>query len=86
MARRASATVPVELAGGCPVGFRFHGRRYRVRAVLARWVEARPWWRDRGSRGGQVVTWRVEAVCGTTAGTYDLRELADRWRLVRVDD
>lgn len=86
MARRASIAVTVALGADGPAGFVLRGRRYRVRAVILRWVEARPWWRSPGLGSGPSVTWRVEASCGAAAGVYDLRETSGRWRLVRVDD
>lgn len=86
MTRRTSTAVSVELGEGGPARFVFRGRRYRVRVVILRWVEARPWWRTPGLGSGPSVTWRVEASCGASAGVYDLREASGRWRLVRVDD
>ena len=60
-------------ATGAPQGFRWRGQRYRVRAVLAHWVEALPWWRDLTRSGGQRWCWRVEAVCPLgQIGVYDL--------------
>ncbi len=73
--RRESAEV-VSDATGAPHGFRWRRRRYEVRAVLAHWVEALPWWRDSWSRsggGGQRSCWRVEAISPTGEfGVYDL--------------
>ena len=89
MARRVAAHIRVECSGGVPGAFRYRGRRYGVVAVLAHWVEARPWWRG-GSQSpmAPIVVWRVEAAQGraTAVGTYDLRESAGRWRLTRVAD
>jgi hypothetical protein len=87
------------LAG--PEAFVWRGRLYVVRAVLDRWQERRPWWRDAREQGsGDVLTdarerqvWRVEASAGRCAGVgvYDLG--ADpqgpgtsHWRLLRVAD
>jgi hypothetical protein len=93
--------VPVQVRegiGGAPVSFRWRGRRHEVRAVVAHWIEAVPWWLigagasevgDHG--GGQVQAWRVEAVSRAGAsGTYDLIRVARAqgyaWGLRRVID
>jgi uncharacterized protein DUF6504 len=74
------------LGGLGPDAFVWRGRLYVVRAVLDRWQERRPWWRDAREReGSDVLTdarerqvWRVEASAGRFAGVgvYDL--CADR--------
>lgn len=84
-----------------PAEFRWRGRWYVVRAVLASWVEAVPWWPgESGTRaGGQChaprQAWRVEAAPRRSArtgapGVYDLyRDPGDRarsWVLERVFD
>ena len=95
MSRRYRSPVQVAVdATGAPVRLHWRSRRYEVRAVLARWVEATPWWRalrDTGSssqRGAlQREVWRVEAVTHTgTSGVFDLVRVADGWRLLRVID
>jgi hypothetical protein len=70
------------VAGLGPDAFVWRGRLYVVRAVLDRWQERRPWWRDAREReGSDVLTdarerqvWRVEASAGRSAGVgvYDL--------------
>ena len=86
---------PIEVVTGThgePAGFRWRGRRYAVRAVVATWVEALPWWSIRAS--GQRQVWRVEAAQRSTgaAGVYDLAWTPDRershgsWGLERVID
>ena len=50
---------------GEPAGFRWRGRRYAVRAIVATWVEALPWWAGLGAGLG---TGR-----GAGRGTDDLR-------------
>ena len=70
--------------GVYPREFRWRGERYRVKSVLARWIETSPWWRDpsyQQSFGEQSderqieerLVWRVEAG-GSAArrGVYDL--------------
>lgn len=91
--RRLLAPIRVEVAGlQGPVRFRCKGRRYRVHAVHAHWVEATAWWRgsNAGSSGSSAQAdqvWRVEAVSHTgIAGVYDLVQSADGWRLRRVID
>jgi hypothetical protein len=83
---------PVEMVqdgAGEPAAFRWRGRRYAVHAVLASWVEALPWWVDRGC--GQRHVWRVEATSRTgTSGVYDLYRISSghrrHWGLERVID
>ena len=91
--RRLLAPIRVEVAGlQTPVAFRCKGRRYRVRAVYAHWVEATRWWSgsnagSSGSKAQAVQVWRVEAVSHTgIAGVYDLVQSAAGWRLRRVID
>ncbi|GAA2731814.1 hypothetical protein GCM10009867_06310 [Pedococcus aerophilus] len=83
-----------------PEAFVWRGRLYVVRAVLDRWQERRPWWREAREQGsGDVLAaarerqvWRVEASAGRCAavGVYDLgadhQDLGLRWRLLRVAD
>lgn len=40
------APIPGGYAAAAPLWFEWAGRRYHVRAVLARWRERRAWWRD----------------------------------------
>lgn len=78
------------------MSFRWRGRRYEVRAVLAHWVEATAWWGEQrgsslGSSSGWApsrrVIWRVEAVTRTgMAGAYDLAASAEGWQLLQVMD
>ena len=45
---------PVEVRRGETEGpdqFLWHGRLWKVRAVLAHWVETAPWWQSAGARG-----------------------------------
>jgi hypothetical protein len=92
---------PIEVVavsdGGVPAVFRWRGRRYAVGAVVATWVEAMPWWVDRGygqraaERTVQRHVWRVEAAPRTgTSGVYDLYRIshddASQWGLERVID
>ena len=83
-----------------PEAFVWRGRLYVVRAVLDRWQERRPWWREAREQGtGNVLTdarerqvWRVEASAGRCAAVevYDLgadhQDLGLHWRLLRVAD
>ena len=86
--RQIRALVQVEQStDGDPVGFRWSRRRYRVRSVLAHWVEATAWWQgSNGSKSQTREVWRVEATHTGTCGVYDLALVADVWQLVRVID
>lgn len=103
MTRRIVALIEVvEGPDGDPVAFRWRGRYYAVTAVIARWVEALPWWVDGASgQAGDRVTgplahqqrqvWRVEAASRPgIAGVYDLgrrrRPTPGGWVLERVLD
>jgi hypothetical protein len=89
---------PGEGGGRGPEAFVWRGRLYVVRAVLDRWQERRPWWRDARERdgGSDVLTdarerqvWRVEASAGRLCGVgvYDLgADHGSQWRLLRVAD
>ena len=50
MTRRYADQVEVKAAAGTPELFLWRGRVYQVRAVLAHWAEARPWWQEVGRR------------------------------------
>ena len=88
----------VGVRGPEPEAFVWRGRLYVVRAVLDRWQERRPWWRDARERdgGSDVLTdarerqvWRVEASAGRLCGVgvYDLgADHGSQWRLLRVAD
>jgi hypothetical protein len=60
-----------------PEQFLWHGRVWKVRAVLAHWVETGPWWQSAG----------VRAVVGTDDGTAvtpaggDLLAERELWRV-----
>ncbi len=58
--RRYDDPVEVRRDGAArPEQFLWHGRLWKVRAVLAHWVETGPWWQSG----------RARAVLGTDAGT-----------------
>lgn len=84
-----------------PTQFLWRGRLWKVRSVLARWVETPPWWptaaREAAAVEGppdQVATvvrdrecWRVEAGTGVGTGVFDLsRDPDGRWELVGCSD
>lgn len=91
---------PVEVRrseSGGPEQFLWHGRLWKVRAVLARWVETEPWWQQvrpgepsaamvaasvGASRAAQVGGASVPEA-GTAAPRVDLSDLAERelWRV-----
>lgn len=82
-----------------PEQFLWRGRLWKVRAVLAHWVETGPWWQqhaddaDSRSLGDLLVErelWRVEAGRGApdTGGVFDLSfDWTDGcWQLVGCAD
>jgi hypothetical protein len=84
-----------------PEQFLWHGRLWKVRAVLAHWVETGPWWQgqeESRSLGDLLVErelWRVEAGRGgpdvgwpNSDGIFDLAfDWTDgRWQLVGCAD
>ena len=90
---------PVEVRRGealDPDQFLWRGRLWKVRAVVAHWVETGPWWQASGNtRGGhdgapldlvaERELWRVEAGRGQhNHGVFDLSfDWTDgRWQLV----
>lgn len=84
---------PVEVRRGeaeDPDQFLWRGRLWKVRAVVAHWVETGPWWQG-GDRAGDPVAerelWRVEAGRGREQDTYGVFDLSfdwtdGRWQLV----
>jgi hypothetical protein len=89
---------PVEVRRGeteDPDQFLWRGRLWKVRAVVAHWVETGPWWqsalRPAGAAGGTGAAldpvaerelWRVEAgrgMPGETAGSYGVFDLSFDW-------
>jgi hypothetical protein len=88
---------PVEVRRGeaeDPDQFLWRGRLWKVRAVVAHWVETGPWWAGAGSdsepaRGGAAADlvaerelWRVEAGRGlrvADADTYGVFDLSFDW-------
>lgn len=93
--RRGWVTGPGHRGEG-PEQFLWRGRLWKVRAVLARWVETGPWWQgeDDARSLGELLTerelWRVEAGRGGpgTHGVFDLSfDWTDgRWQLVGCQD
>jgi hypothetical protein len=92
---------PVEVRRGeaeDPDQFLWRGRLWKVRAVVAHWVETGPWWRGAGSGATDLVAerelWRVEAGRGlmvADADTYGVFDLSfdwtdGRWQLVGCQD
>ena len=88
---------PVEVRRGETEGpdqFLWRGRLWKVRAVLAHWVETAPWWQptEPVANADLLVErelWRVEAGRGiSTSGVFDLSfTWSDgRWQLVGCAD
>ncbi len=85
---------PVEVRRGDaedPDQFLWRGRLWKVRAVVAHWVETGPWWQGAGAAGRAATTtdlvaerelWRVEAGRGLQpagAETYGVFDLSFDW-------
>ncbi|QIK76840.1 DUF6504 family protein [Nocardioides piscis] len=91
---------PVEVRRGeteGPEAFLWRGRLWKVRAVVAHWVETAPWWQPTESEdppgpGSDLLLerelWRVEAGRMETSGVFDLSfDWTDgRWQLVGCAD
>lgn len=83
---------------GRPEQFLWRGRLWKVRAVLAHWVETGPWWAGETAQAGDLLAerelWRVEAGRGAAVtgsqrtGVFDLAfSWTDgRWQLVGCAD
>ena len=100
--RRYDDPVEVRKGGDGPEQFLWRGRLWKVRAVLAHWVETGPWWQGSASGvpsvGADLLAerelWRVEAGRGLAAadgdggGVFDLSfDWSDgRWQLVGCED
>ncbi|PVG82785.1 nucleotidyltransferase [Nocardioides gansuensis] len=71
---------PVEVRRGeteGPEQFLWRGRLWKVRAVVAHWVETAPWWQGTEPSGSDLLVerelWRVEAGRGgDRSGVFDL--------------
>jgi hypothetical protein len=84
----------VEMEG--PEQFLWHGKLWKVRAVIATWVETGAWWSrsedQEGATIGDLLTerelWRVEAGRSDISGVFDLSfDWSDgRWQLVGCTD
>jgi uncharacterized protein DUF6504 len=64
-----------------PEQFLWHGRLWKVRAVLAYWVETGPWWQSGGARaviGSDEPVWEQSAVPRAGVDLLGEREL---WRV-----
>lgn len=97
--RRYDDQVEVRRRDEDPAEFRWRGRFYAVREVLAHWVETGAWWEPGSDRspdafGGEREVWRVAASPGRVparvngAGVYDLcfDWAVGGWTLLRVMD
>ena len=84
---------PADADPPMPTAFMWRRRRFRVTAVLARWIEAEQWWKAPpgadGDRAGDRIVWRLEASAGPSTGVYDLCQHtrpSGGWFLVRSFD
>lgn len=62
-----------------PEQFLWRGRLWKVRAVLAHWVETGPWWQSRGVR--TVIGTDVETSSAAQAPSADLLAERELWRV-----
>jgi Family of unknown function (DUF6504) len=72
---------PVESGGEGPEQFLWRGRLWKVRAVLAHWVETSPWWQSTGVRtviGSEDV---VESAPPARPSLGDLLTERELWRV-----
>lgn len=78
--------------GAAPCRFTWRRRRYRVVAVLQRWVEVGAWWSGGRAVDEEFEMWRVEAATEASTkgavGHFDLRQhrTSGSWFLVRAFD
>lgn len=91
MARRYAEPIEVSRRDDQPAEFVRAHRHYRIRSVLAHWVETPPWWLalELSDQAFEQEVWRVEASIGPgTTGVYDVRFdwSSGRWSLTRVLD
>lgn len=76
--RRYDDPVEVRQGGDGPEQFLWRGRLWKVRSVLAHWVETGPWWQGAGDLLAERELWRVEAGRGPVdlgedrSGVFDL--------------
>lgn len=66
--------------GEGPEQFLWHGRLWKVRAVLAHWVETGPWWAASGVRA-VIGTQESEGRAGRSGPAGDLLEERELWRV-----
>jgi hypothetical protein len=84
MSRRHADPVEVRTrvapAGPVPDQFRWHGRLYLVREVLARWTESGSWW-----RGTAVRALTTTGAPGTASDSSHLDDRETQWWRVEAD-
>jgi len=87
---------PVEVRRGwvtgveAPEQFLWRGRLWKVRAVVAHWVETTPWWQSSGARAvigseDSPVASEVSGASGSTGATVASRDLLVERELWRVE-
>jgi hypothetical protein len=64
-----------------PEQFLWHGRLWKVRDVLAHWVETGPWWQSSGVRAVIGSDEAGSAVPGSGVGRVDLLGERELWRV-----
>ena len=80
MTRRYADQVEVKAAAGTPELFLWRGRVYQVRAVLAHWAEARPWWQEVGRSAAG-----ASATADRQPPERSLATLTADWQVWRVE-
>ncbi|WP_203335231.1 DUF6504 family protein [Nocardioides limicola] len=92
--RKYDDPVDVRRGGDGPEQFLWHGRLWKVREVIAHWVETGAWWQAAVGAEGPVdlvaerELWRVEAGRGVASGVFDLAldSTDGHWQLVGCAD
>lgn len=64
-----------------PQQFLWHGRLWKVRAVLAHWVETGAWWQAAGARAAVGADGPAEATAGARVPLGDLVTEREFWRV-----
>lgn len=81
--RRYDDPVEVRQGGDGPEQFLWRGRLWKVRSVLAHWVETGPWWQGAGAQA--VIGSEEPAAQGAPVGVVPIGDLMTERELWRVE-